>query len=337
MDRVQHHARRGVQALLSLALVSSQAVAAEPVLPAGGLPRISLKNPIEPAQAGDADATFAPLLSEERGVPVWRVSETSHNRKTVFQWTGQEAVEEGAEEEIEPIATDRPDFTEASSTVGRGVLQLESGYTYLQDESDGVTLRAHSWGEALFRYGVLDDWLELRLAVFPVTQHVTGLGTTSGIEDLYLGMKLGLTEQSGWLPEMALVPQMLVPTGSHAFTNNEVLPGVNWLYGWDINDFLSTAGRTQFNKSVDDDGSSYTEFAQSWTIGYTFTEQLGGYTEWFALMPSGAVTALPENYIDGGITYKFTKDVQWDVRAGVGLNDAAADFFAGTGLSLRFR
>jgi len=27
--------------------------------------------------------------------------------------------------------------------------------------------------------------------------------------------------------------------------------------------------------------------------------------------------------------------VQWDVRAGVGLNDAADDYFVGTGLSVR--
>jgi hypothetical protein len=30
-------------------------------------------------------------------------------------------------------------------------------------------------------------------------------------------------------------------------------------------------------------------------------------------------------------------DVQWDVRAGVGLNDDAADYFAGIGLSVRLR
>jgi simple sugar transport system ATP-binding protein len=30
-------------------------------------------------------------------------------------------------------------------------------------------------------------------------------------------------------------------------------------------------------------------------------------------------------------------DVQWDIRSGLGLNEAAEDFFAGTGLSVRFR
>jgi hypothetical protein len=135
---------------------------------------------------------------------------------------------------------------------------------------------------------------------------------------------------------MALVPQMTVPTGANAFTADEVLPGVNWLYGWDINDFLSTAGSTQFNRVIDETGGSYTEWAQSWTVGYSLTDQVGAYTEWFAFFPHSADTAQPEHYFDGGFTYQFSNDIQWDIRAGVGLNDAADDYFVGTGLSIRF-
>jgi len=45
----------------------------------------------------------------------------------------------------------------------------------------------------------------------------------------------------------------------------------------------------------------------------------------------------PQHYFDGGLTYLISSDVQWDLRAGLGLNDAADDFFVGTGLSIRFR
>jgi hypothetical protein len=267
-----------------------------------------------------------------------RKSRPKRPPKTLFRWAAEDDDEEDDEpEEVEPIATDRPDFTEASSTVGRNVLQIESGYTYLRDRDDGVKFDAHSWGEALFRYGVGRDWLELRLAVFPLSERTFDEGRSSGVEDLYLGVKLALTEQSGWLPEMALTPQMTIPTGSSRFQNEETLPGINWLYGWDVNDFLATGGSTQINKAIDDDDDEFLEFAQSWTINYTLTEQLGAYTEWFALIPSGSQSAEPQHYFDGGFTYKVTKDVQWDVRAGYGLNRAANDFFCGVGLSMRFR
>ena len=87
----------------------------------------------------------------------------------------------------------------------------------------------------------------------------------------------------------------------------------------------------------DDTGHDHTTWAQSWTIGYSLTDQLGAYTEWFAILPHSALDARAQHYADGGFTYQFTDDVQWDIRAGVGLNDSADDYFVGTGLSIRWR
>lgn len=257
-------------------------------------------------------------------------------RGTLFQWSYGTSFSGGPDLD-EHIVTDRPDFTEASVTVGRGVLQIESGYTYISDNDGTTRTTSHSYPETLFRYGIFADWLELRVAQNYAGED-DGLLQNSGAKDLYLGIKIALTPQEGWLPEMAIVPQMTVPTGHDAFTGDRVLPGLNWLYGWDINDFLSMGASTQFNSAVDEDSRNvYTQWAQSWTIGYSLSEKLGAYTEWFAFFPHGADTALPECYFDGGFTYLFTDNIQLDVRAGVGLNEAADDFFAGPGLSIRFK
>jgi hypothetical protein len=256
----------------------------------------------------------------------------------LFSWNGQEVPIPGPDLN-EPLATDRPDFTEASSTVGLGVLQLESGYTYLRDESDGLLAEGHSVGELLFRYGIVDDWLELRFNINPVSVRAEMAGfsaSTTGTEDITLGFKTWLTAQDGWRPEASVITALSLPTGSNAFTANEVQPTVNFLYGWDINDIFSTAGSTGFTRVTDDLSHDYLELHQSWTVGVTFTEQWGGYAEWFCLVPNSAIDAKTEHYIDGGLTYKLTKDVQFDVRAGYGLNDAAADMFAGVGLSIRW-
>lgn len=259
--------------------------------------------------------------------------------KTLFQWPAQDASpgnDDEEQEEEDTIQTDRPDFTEASSTVGRGVLQIESGYTFSSDNDGPARATSHSAPEALFRLGVLADWLELRAAQNFASED-DGFTQTGGGEDLYLGAKLALTLQQGAFPEMALMPQMTVPTGRRGLSSEEVLPGVNWLYGWDVNEFLSTGGSTQVNRAIDETGDDYAEFAQSWTIGYSLTKQLGAYTEWFAIIPHNADTARTQQYFDGGFTYKFTPNIQWDIRGGVGLNQAADDFFVGTGLSVRFK
>lgn len=251
-----------------------------------------------------------------------------------------EATSEAKEEE--PLATDRPDFTEASSTVGKGRIQLESGYTFIRDRSGGVTTTSHSYPEALLRVGALADWLEFRVGQnfgHTRTGSPHAVFSAAGAEDLYLGVKLGLTEQERVLPEMALIVQTTVPTGEREFTTGKMQPGLNWLYGWDvIPDRLTLGGSTQGNKAFDAAGHGYVELAQSITVGYVLTERLGAYTEWFAFFPCGAIApsvgAL--HYLDGGFTYKFTPNLQFDIRAGVGLSRLADDFFAGSGFAVRY-
>jgi len=276
-----------------------------------------------------------------------------NNRKTLLQWSYGTGFG-GGPNLAEPLVTDRPDFTEASSTVGRGVAQLEFGYTYFHDSTDGESTTVHSIGEPLLRYGFGFDWLEFRIAANYLREvrrsQDAGRLSDGGASDLYLGLKIGLTPQEGILPEMALVPQMLVPSGSEPFSELEeplpgparmpkdrVLPGLNWLYGWDLTERLSLAGSTQFNLDVDPASHSrYTLFAQSITVGFSVTERLGGYVEWYALMPSGADLVKPEYYGNGGPVYLVTDNLQLDFRAGVGLNEAAQDYFVGSGASVRF-
>lgn len=279
-----------------------------------------------PASASRTPARLR--LVQDRDVP----------SSVLFFWPSDAPPQGGHPGHSEPLASDRPDFTEASCTVGAGVLQIEMGYTVFYDDGEGRVV-AHSFPETLYRIGVLEDWLELRIGWNYGSETTTIAGvsdTVSGSQDLYLGVKLGLTPQQGPFPEMALVPQMTVPVGG-PFTNDRTLPGVNWLYGWDINEFLSTAGSTQINLRIDDGSNhDYAEFAQSWTIGYTLTEKLGAYTEWFMLSPINADTARTEHYLDGGFTYRVTNDLQLDIRAGKGISGASVDFFSGVGAVVRF-
>lgn len=309
--------------------------------------------------AAEPQRRFVPVRSLDVGVELWPDDLPEHGeyqlvppkqafgppagepRKTLFQWSYGTSFEGGPNLE-EPLVTDRPDFTEASSTVGRGVLQIESGYTYVRNKDPDDDSTTHSVGEVLFRYGVLADWLEFRLQVLPLIQRSSpGAGpisTESGVGDLYLGAKIALAPQEGFWPELAIMPQMTVPSGGRAFTNNEVLPGVNCLYGWDVNDFLAIGANTQFNQRLDGGtGDKYLEVIQTTSLAYSLTEKVGAYTEWFMLCPSGADSQRVEHYMDGGVTYLVTNDVQFDIRAGFGLTGASDDFFAGTGLSIRFK
>ena len=64
-------------------------------------------------------------------------------RAFLFAWPGS-SVNDMRLNLSEPLITDRPDFTEASSTVGYGVTQFELGYTYAFD-NDGTDQAINPW------------------------------------------------------------------------------------------------------------------------------------------------------------------------------------------------
>jgi Putative MetA-pathway of phenol degradation len=113
---------------------------------------------------------------------------------------------------------------------------------------------------------------------------------------------------------------------------------VSLLYSWELNDKWSLAGSVLGNKAIDDDRHAFLMMASSLSLGYSFTDKLGSYFEYFGFYPSGAVApgVKPEYYLNGGFTYKVTKNFQLDVRAGFGLNEAADDFFTGAGFAVRY-
>ena len=261
----------------------------------------------------------------------------SQARGTLFQWSYGTTFSGGPDLD-ERLVADRPDFTESSVTVGRGVAQLEMGYAYTIDRNNGERTGTSDYPQSLLRYGVFANWLELRAGWdWNDAVNTTSNFRQSGANDLYLGVKIALTPQEGILPEMALIPQMSVPTGSGGFSAGESLPGLNWVYSWEVNDLISISGGTQFNRAVDEvSNQAYEEWAQSISVGYSLTKRFGAFTECYALFPHSAETAKPQYYFDGGFTYSINKNFQWDIEAGMGLNEAANDFFAGTGFAVRF-
>jgi len=253
------------------------------------------------------------------------------------------ASDDAEEEEEDAIETDRPDFTEASSNIPAGRAQLEAGYTFTYNDDDGVRSRAHSAPELLYRIGMTDQ-LELRIGwnylVEQTRGHTSNPRTSlndnaDGAADLYLGLGVALLEQCGWIPEAKINLQTTAPTGADAFSSDKFNPGFNLLYGWDLNDFLAVGMSTGINTATEDD-DDFVKYSQSFTIGYSLSEQLGAYTELFGIFSSDSAANAPENYFNGGLTYKVTPDFQLDIRAGVGLNDHADDFFTGAGFAIRY-
>jgi hypothetical protein len=130
------------------------------------------------------------------------------------------------------ITTDRPDFVESSSTVGTGVIQIE---TSLAMERAGD---AETWSTpTLLRIGLSAAW-EFRVespgylrAGEPLDQ--------SGFGDAALGVKWHLGGGGGWRPARALLLHAEFPLGSDDFRQAGVRPSIRGVAEWELTQRLS--------------------------------------------------------------------------------------------------
>jgi hypothetical protein len=186
------------------------------------------------------------------------------------------------------------------------------------------------------------EWFEFRIGQNFLTadQTVGGLRTTAnGAQDLYLGAKLALIEQWQYVPEVALIPQMTVPTGSRSLTAGRVLPGINIDCSWKvIPSLFSIEVVIATNQVRDDIHQSHLEVTTGLTGVVQLTHKLEAFVEWDAFYSASAPAAAssPRDYAVGGLVYFITNNVAVDVRAGVGLTKQANDFLAGTGFAVRY-
>lgn len=271
--------------------------------------------------------------SDERSIPQGK----PEPRKALLKWPGLTDNEEP--DEPARLDPDRPHLPEASTTVGKDRVVLESGYTF---NAKGSSLRSHSYPEAVLRVGMFAEWFEFRLGqnFIDEEQKVSGAHhRENGAQDLYVGVKVALIEQIEYLPAIALIPQMTVPTGSADVTGGRVLPGLNIDCSWEmIKDLFNIELLVGMNDVRDDVHRSHVEVATGLTGVANVKRDLEAFVEWDAFYPAGHSTSAPRarDYAVGGLVYFLTKDFAIDIRAGVGLNTQANDFLAGAGFAVRY-
>jgi len=246
----------------------------------------------------------------------------------------------------EPLESDRPDFTECSSTVPLGRLQLEGGYTYAYDDEKGHRNSEQSVPEFLLRVGLLEK-VELRVGWqgWSLTEDLfmekNDAGRTirreihdDGATDMSVGFKAGLLPQDHLIPNLSVIAEFGIPTGARNKTAGDVEPLIKWLWSYDLTDRLSLSGNLNF-AVLKSDREQHFQSSASMSVGYQLADWMGTYVEYFGFYPDSRATDAA-HYLDGGLTFPITRNFQLDIRAGVGLNDEAADFFTGAGFAIRW-
>lgn len=242
-----------------------------------------------------------------------------------------------------PIDTDRPGNGNAATTVPRGRLQVELGANYALERltSDpapetGSTIHGLTFPLAL-RLGVTEI-LELRAGT-----GVVGIGIADGEDvsiastDTAVGAKLALLANDGWVPSLALMTDVFLPSGSGAFTQGVVVPEARGAAFWglpaDFGLLLNVGGDVPA-----DSGDHFLRGLYVAHVNYAPSALAGNlvlFVESFGRVP---LASEPDAIVqlDMGVAWRLGHDWQLDAFTQHGLTEAAPDFQASLGASARF-
>jgi len=233
----------------------------------------------------------------------------------------------------EPLVTDRPDFTESTSTMAPHEVQAEGGYT--RTRAGGET--SNTVGELLVRIG-LTHFAELRLEPGSYSRVASPAGTETGWEDSEIGAKVRLhnaaDDHPSAVPAVALVFGSSIPTGSNVFRERHAQPEVKLASEWTLTHRLGLATNFDVARPVAD-ARRYTELAASASFGFELSPRYSAFAEAFGFAPEIA-GAKHTSYLDSGVAAILSPNLQIDIRGGVGLNGVGPDYFVGAGLARRW-
>lgn len=235
------------------------------------------------------------------------------------------------------LITDRPDFTESSDVVGRGIVQLEMGTTFESNRTGADQDRTMSTPLALARIGV-SKRLELRFStdgyVLDSLRSGFGQATTKGQADIEVGAKFVLSNGARTRGlAMAVIPMASLPTGSDAMSSDTVDPTVKFTWAKDLPRDFSLSGNYNISRLGDDLGR-YTEQALSFSLGHDLAGGWGGYWETYGFMPKGRPGTAAWT-VNTGVTHGLGGNAQVDLEVGRGVTAAAPDWFVGVGFGIR--
>lgn len=223
----------------------------------------------------------------------------------------------------EALVPDRPGFGDSPSTVPAGFFLLEAGYDFTHD-GDEYT---HDAPVLLFRAG-LTPKIEARVGWDGYRSN-----GTDGALNARVGFKIDALDQQGFVPDLAVIPEVVIPTGDDDVASDKVEPELRFAGGYDLTDSLAVGGNLNFaGRRGESTDERFFEFAGSTVLGVAFTSSFGGYVEYFGILPDDP-EASDNHAINSGLTYIIGGNVQIDAFGGAGLDGDADDVFAGGGIA----
>jgi hypothetical protein len=236
---------------------------------------------------------------------------------------------------IGDIAPDRPGLGDGSGIVGRGVWQIETGWSFESAHQERAVLHELALPLALFRIGVTDRF-ELRVGadgLLSDTSSSPGSRRLSGRSDVEVGAKLKLIESARTGFELSVLPIVSLPIGSNDFTSGGYDPTVEIAWTQSLPRGFSLSGNVT-GDSISEDDHRFTQHILTVSVDRDIAAGWNAFAEAFRasrFIRDGAAVWI----VDTGATHRLGRQAQFDISVGRGVTAAAPDWFISAGVSLR--
>jgi hypothetical protein len=236
----------------------------------------------------------------------------------------------------EPVDTDRPDFVNSPEVVGKGTVQVETGFALERNRDAGDKERTTST-PLLLRVGV-SDTLELRAETDGRMRHRVDGETRArerGWADDTVGIKWHARDGEGGAPSLGFLLEADLDTGSPAFRGNGVQPALSMLAQWDLPHDLSLGVMPGVTRVKNDDGSHAVNAFFGISLDKAWNDHFRTFAEFAAPQIAHAKNGGTQAQVDVGAAWLLTRDCQLDAMVSRGMNSRTADHAVTVGLSFR--
>lgn len=251
------------------------------------------------------------------------------------------------------MVTDRPDQTESSSTVPRLSLQWESGFSWQYHKVQApldqeVKMNDISINSSLLRFGILERF-ELRLGwdyLYTIRKVYSGNELTSKnsageFESFYLGAKIKLADENGFVPELALLGHTTLYAESELLAEESFQPDLTVAGSWTLSPASGLGVNLGLQWAGFNDGGP--DIFYSMVVGFSHGEKLSSFWEIYGfryknnpdIIPYESSDKRDDFQADFGFTYLLRENFQLDLSVGAGFSEISPDFFISTGFSWR--
>lgn len=211
------------------------------------------------------------------------------------------------------LTSERPDQTESSLVLSKGHIQIETGISIEDSESNVNTL---------FRIGIIDG-IEMRLnSNYLINDDISTLKKSS-FSDFEIGAKFKILDEDNNRVKIGFLTHLSVPTAPEIFSYNEYGLLSRVLISHDIKNDSQIGYNIGYNKYNNYDG----QFIYTLVYG----KSLGSFGVFFEIFGEESSNNSNLNF-DSGITYLVDNDKQLDLSIGRGLNSDM--FYISAGFSI---